>query len=109
MQVLNRAIARVRAFTAADVRPFCGGKGGNVRKLCGNVANLLSLPSDFPDAEPHTHSKYDPQPGACRFGKWKRDGAHCRMLCFLPTGVLAFRLVQMLRRAVDELPVKNEP
>ena len=31
MQVLNRAIARVRALTAADARPFCGGKGGDTR------------------------------------------------------------------------------
>ena len=108
MQVLNRAIARVRALTAADAHLFRGGMGGDVRKLCGNVANLLSLPNDFPDAEPHTHSKYDPQPGFCRSGKWKKDGAHCRMLCFLPTGVLAFRLVQVLRCAVDELPVKND-
>ena len=55
MQVLNRAIGtRESTHGGLTLVRFVEEREG----MCGiceeNVANLLSLPSDFPDAEPHT-------------------------------------------------------
>lgn len=60
----------------------------------------------YTDAQKYTENETLPR--FCHSGKWKRDGAHCRTLCFFSAGVGALRLVQVLGGAVGELAVVNE-
>lgn len=66
------------------------------------------LPHQLSYTDAHNHTEDETLPRFCRYGKWKRGGAHCRTLCFFSTGVGALRLVQVLGGAVGELAVVNE-
>ena len=59
---------------------------------------MLPHQLSYTDAQNHTEDEI-----LLRFyrsGKWKRDRAHCRTLCFFSAGVGALRLVQVLGGAV---------
>ena len=66
------------------------------------------LPRQLSYTDAHNHIEDEILPRFCHSGKWKRDGAHCRTLCFFSTGMGVLRLVQVLGGAVGELAVVNE-
>ena len=68
---------------------------------------LLS-PHEFSDTDAHCGTEGEPQPWFCHSAEGGSGRAHGRAPHLLPTGVIAFRSVQVLGGAVGVLAMKNE-